>query len=281
MKKLFISIFTAVFALFALGTSTFAWFSMNDSVSASGMAIKVQSNSIFLQIINEDGAFKDDEAQLSAVAKYAEKTLQPVTIAKSYTAPAGENPEAKEAFDGSSMVFLNASSIDPAISDKNGSYTVVSEKAYPNNETTGNVFTLINRFQVRLNPTAGVHQALNLQVTELKIEAAEDATEDQKALLPAVRVLFICGETPEDLAGEATLKKDLWSNTSGTPTRVVLSSNAGGILAATVTDQQPGYQYVRVFIYIDGDDAATTTNNATKVDTSAYNISFKLSVNQE
>ena len=45
MKKLFISIFTAVFALFALGTSTFAWFSMNTSVSATGMQVKATSAS--------------------------------------------------------------------------------------------------------------------------------------------------------------------------------------------------------------------------------------------
>ena len=45
MKKLFISIFTCVFALFALGTSTFAWFSMNAQVSASGMEVKAIAGS--------------------------------------------------------------------------------------------------------------------------------------------------------------------------------------------------------------------------------------------
>ena len=39
MKKLFISIFTCVFALFALGTSTFAWFTMNDEAKATGMTV--------------------------------------------------------------------------------------------------------------------------------------------------------------------------------------------------------------------------------------------------
>lgn len=51
MKKLFISIFTAVFALFALGTSTFAWFSMNTQAKASGMEVKAIAGSS-LQISN-------------------------------------------------------------------------------------------------------------------------------------------------------------------------------------------------------------------------------------
>lgn len=39
MKKLFMSIFAVVFAVFALGTSTFAWFSMNKTVTATGMQV--------------------------------------------------------------------------------------------------------------------------------------------------------------------------------------------------------------------------------------------------
>ena len=45
MKKLFISIFTAVFALFALGTSTFAWFSMNTTAEAKGMTVRAIAGS--------------------------------------------------------------------------------------------------------------------------------------------------------------------------------------------------------------------------------------------
>lgn len=43
-KKLFLSVFTALFAVVALGTSTFAWFSMNTTVQATGMQAQAKAD---------------------------------------------------------------------------------------------------------------------------------------------------------------------------------------------------------------------------------------------
>ena len=43
--KLLMSIIAVAFAFVALGTSTYAWFSMNTTVSATGMEVGAKSNS--------------------------------------------------------------------------------------------------------------------------------------------------------------------------------------------------------------------------------------------
>lgn len=43
-RKLFLSVFTALFAVVALGTTTFAWFSMNTTVQATGMQAQAKAD---------------------------------------------------------------------------------------------------------------------------------------------------------------------------------------------------------------------------------------------
>ncbi|NLE04905.1 MAG: hypothetical protein GX638_08900, partial [Crenarchaeota archaeon] len=61
-------------------TGTVAWFSMNTTVTATGMQVTAQSNNLFLQIINSTGEFSDTESQNSAIATTASKDVFPVTV---------------------------------------------------------------------------------------------------------------------------------------------------------------------------------------------------------
>lgn len=49
-RKLFVSIMTLVLTVMALGTSTFAWFSMNTTATATGMQVTAKSNATYLLI---------------------------------------------------------------------------------------------------------------------------------------------------------------------------------------------------------------------------------------
>lgn len=49
-RKLFVSIMTLVLTVMALGTSTFAWFSMNTTVTATNMTVTAKSNATYLFI---------------------------------------------------------------------------------------------------------------------------------------------------------------------------------------------------------------------------------------
>ena len=78
MKKLFISIFTCVFALFALGTATFAWFTMNDEVSAKGMNVKAKAQGNL--VINESAVVPVGSTKMEANFNESTATdLIPVT----------------------------------------------------------------------------------------------------------------------------------------------------------------------------------------------------------
>ena len=63
-KKLFISVMTLVLTAMALGTSTFAWFSMNTTVTAKGMQVQAKSNSIYL-LIGDDAGIATDKTGLN------------------------------------------------------------------------------------------------------------------------------------------------------------------------------------------------------------------------
>ena len=72
-KKILISLFTWILIFLTLGTSTFAWFSMNYSVEATGLQITVKSNSTFL-LIGDNAGIATNKMGLgkAVVAKYIE-----------------------------------------------------------------------------------------------------------------------------------------------------------------------------------------------------------------
>ena len=55
-RKLFVSLMTLVLTAMALGTSTFAWFSMNTTATAEDMEVTAKSNAVFLLIGNTNSA---------------------------------------------------------------------------------------------------------------------------------------------------------------------------------------------------------------------------------
>ena len=70
-KKVAISIITWIFIFLTLGTSTFAWFSINNTASATGLTISVQSNATFLLIGDNAGiATNKNGLTKSCAAKY-------------------------------------------------------------------------------------------------------------------------------------------------------------------------------------------------------------------
>ena len=72
-RKLFISVMTLVLTAMALGTSTFAWFSMNTTATATGMQVNAKSNARYLLIgdVNDAEAIQGvAQPQISVAASY-------------------------------------------------------------------------------------------------------------------------------------------------------------------------------------------------------------------
>lgn len=79
MKKLIPALCMLLVAATLLGTSTFAWFSMNDRVTANGMTVTAASESIFLEIKGEgdsDFGITGDANMTGALKPVAYTTLE-------------------------------------------------------------------------------------------------------------------------------------------------------------------------------------------------------------
>jgi len=238
-----------------LGSSTYAWFSMNTKVTATGMTVNAKSDSKFLQIVAGTAGFADDEAQISAEAVNKTKELRPTSAVKAIGADNLTLTELAQADKATDIKWVEAFSNDPASSTKNGEYKEVTTAAQASD--VSNLYTLINDFKVRLNPKAGANSAENLSVTGVTITST--ATVAKNDLLASVRVLFVCGD-----------EWAIWSNGAK-----VSASSDTSVLAATVTTAPTA---IKVYIYFDGEDSATTTNNATKLSTEGYKVEFVLGV---
>lgn len=238
-----------------LGSSTYAWFSMNTKVTATGMTVNAKSDSKFLQIVAGTAGFADDEAQISAEAVNKTKELRPTSAVKAIGADNLTLIELAQADKATDIKWVEAFSNDPASSTKNGEYKEVTTAAQASD--VSNLYTLINDFKVRLNPKAGANSAENLSVTGVTITST--ATVAKNDLLASVRVLFVCGD-----------EWAIWSNGAK-----VSASSDTSVLAATVTTAPTA---IKVYIYFDGEDSATTTNNATKLSTEGYKVEFVLGV---
>lgn len=78
-KKLIPALCMLLISAVLVGTSTYAWFSMNPNVSATGMTINAKSDSTFL-VINAGSSFKADNTEMSATSQVTGTTsLYPVT----------------------------------------------------------------------------------------------------------------------------------------------------------------------------------------------------------
>ena len=131
-RKLFISIMTLVLTVMALGTSTFAWFSMNTTVNANSMTVTAKSNATYLFIANSVATTNEGVTTYSAptIAQIQAGTLTAVTTQKvDGTADNDRYP-----------CEFNNTGAATYVPDKNGSYTATAQDT---NLTEGEKYTSV------------------------------------------------------------------------------------------------------------------------------------------
>ena len=154
MKKLIPALCMLLVAASILGTSTYAWFSMNDKVTAEGMTVTATSDSIFLEI---KGEAQNSVFDVKASAGM-NKQLKPV---------------AHNAFDSNGIEDLSKwyykFSTDPTLSNANGKVTAantISSTA----DFSDHVAT--TTYQVQLHANGG-GTAYDLYVSGISIVGAD------------------------------------------------------------------------------------------------------------
>jgi hypothetical protein len=248
MKKLIPALCMLLIAAAMLGTSTYAWFSMNTTVTATGMQVKAKSDSKFLQI-KTTGDWNDTDPFTTANLSMAEsKAIYPTHPFKSI---AGDKKSA-EAFDGTSVVWASTYSTS-ATAAKEG---VGDSNLYETVANPSENHALVQEFKLRLKPGVGATTSGALTVSSVTFTAKATEPDVTDSLADALRVLVVCGEN-----------KVIYKN--GTVKEAGAATLATSVAQATDTT-------VTVYVYFDGEDSACTTNNALTPDDYQFEISFQI-----
>lgn len=181
-KKLIPALGMLLLSACMLVTSTFAWFSMNENVTANGMEVMAKGDQIFLQIINKDDTFKSGTKQITAQATdswaTAADNILPTNVK---TATTVDQTTTYDDYKGTGdFVWVRATGTDVNDYRPDGNYTTVS----------GTDYYLENTFFIRLDPTAGAAEANGkLKVSDVKITTTGGTATDFSECLS---VLVVC-----------------------------------------------------------------------------------------
>lgn len=260
-------------AAVALGSSTYAWFASNNSVTAEKMNVTATADVKFLEIQNVGIDFTGGTVAVDAdeAGSKTDYKLSPVTpmqltaMDKSGTENtvldvkiAGTNGTDGYG-DGFAWKWTTASS---GISSAKG-----SDAAWTNADVTSEdaKYYLLNNFKFRMT-VEGV-TTTNLYASEVTLDDAITS----KAMDEAVRVMIV-GANGIQIYDAGT---KVWSYFNADGTAYTGDGNAFGLISSVAyqADNADG-QAVKVFVYYEGDDAELYTANLNSLKGVTANITF-------
>lgn len=272
MKKLIPSFCLLLISALLMGTSTYAWFSMNTQVTASGMQVKAVAEDGLL-IINELDADSTANWKVSTTASYGGLVaLTPTSTAdvSAWYHNKSDDPTTAKAGQAAATyetLSTNANWKRDEGASKSGAYFIDSD-ADGTKDDVEKAYALLNKFWVKssgdtINLGAGnTYQALYINkvvVTGASASAALDAS-----LRVAVKVgsqLFIYAPIEN-----ATLSYNVAG--SATATTAVLVPDGGILNAATSQTVVPAIGTakdstipVEIYIYFEGEDTNCKSDN--------------------
>lgn len=161
-----------------MGTSTFAWFSMNTTVTATGMNVKAVVNDTFLQIsTSSDGTYSTTVSG----AFDSTKELKPVAPMETLTAA---NVETKTNW-------------GTAVSNDFDDANVNANKTALDADATLSDYVISKSFYIKT--ASGTTDATNLRLVGMKV-----ANSNANDTLKCLRVVLVCGDKIQVIEADAT-----------------------------------------------------------------------------
>lgn len=240
-KKLIPALCMLLVSAVMLGSTTFAWFSMNNTVTATGMTVTANSDELFLVIQYKDPANSTQTFDKAATAITASSTATKALLPVAHGTVSDGNGTVSAISAAADMTdhtkwFYAYSETNADATAKNGTAKQVASKAALAN------YIASDTFFVGVNDKSGAKQFANLKVTSVTIPA-------DKGLV----LVLVCGSNV--LTYTATSTSIATSN--------VLTGETG-MESTTVT----------AYYYIDGTNTNVKSNNAATI---TGQISFTLS----
>lgn len=283
-KKLMLSILTVALTFIALGTSTFAWFSINDTVNVTGMKVHTQvSDNLFItsDTIDSTAAITDDSLYKNALVSSTYSLIEPVSTVngKNFFYTATNNVE----------------STGDAKADTYVAYTPANTAAFNENyKTTGAVGYVDYVFQLKainMSDSASAVVLTQLDLTyggtanaskafrvALFVEALTTVNNKTNATntvasagnLDAINALiYTPGSAANFTSGQAVTS----TSALGAVTYVTSASSSSWAVAANTT----AYFKMVVRLWLEGEDnTCNNTTFASLTDDWALDLKFKL-----
>lgn len=277
MKKLIPAICLLLISAVLLGTSTYAWFSMNTTVTAEGM--KVEATSAKNLVISNTSTLKQDEA--SHIASTNSDTMK--LFPASTTSPS----------DNTFFYVSNSEGVDYT-SGKGNIGTEFAKVSF----TDGNQYVSKHTFYIRVDGEAN-SELYDLYVKKITVNDTTDSSAADKAITQALRVGIVttnktviyaplAGATLSynaiNAAGEVASYADgIYKNSSDGAlnaattaidgSAATLAYNANVNLAATVGTET--YVEVTIYIWYEGEDEDCTSAKSVDVENVTVSVDFE------
>ena len=240
-NRLLLSLLILVFAIAIAGTSTYAWFAVNRSVTAQNMQVTVKSDTTYLVIAKS-------ATPIVSVDDLGTGTTVTATADDSVVLPVRYNSDANPAEGYTKWEIATGEGYDDGDA-LNATYHAVAEDDVDD-------YVIHYTFYVGLTSTTAL-PASNLMVTALTATAGTASS----VFLPAVSVVLVCGSTTINFV-------DVNSNT-------VKNTNPGAILSSTVAKNT--VYTIDAYVYVNGDNEYITSENATEANLGSFLLSMTLS----
>ena len=274
-KKLFPAIGMLLLSACMLVTSTFAWFSMNENVTATGMNVVAKGDQVYLQIINpnntKDGysnAFINGSAQVDAYGNSTGLELLPTNVKANNTDFAAYEEGSTFVWataigkaPGQNYVDNNGANQTDGYAPVNGQYTEA-----PHSEETP--YYLENTFSIRLDPTAGAASAAGpLRVSTVSFTSDVNHTDD---FAKTVCVFVVCGDYAQLYSYETGAFTKVAGDDYLAATEIEVAGEGGATTKKNVFKDTTGVE-VTIYVFFNGDNPNCTLEKLAAANTSSLN----------
>lgn len=242
-KKLIPALCMLLVSAVLVGTSTYAWFSMNDQVTATGLSVTAKTDQHYL-IISETA---DSVSKLHALTAKDSKTVA--------LGVSGDAAKVAPCVPATAVVDA-----DTAATVGNWGYAVSDDPANASTSATTTPLTKFDGYVIRKTVYMTlVENSVDVNGLTATVKIANNAT----GTITAAKVLLAVSTGNDTTVTKVT--KGAYKFDTDDTTAVDL--NTGKVTASTLVK-------VDIYIYLDGTDSSIYTNNMDKLDTANITLTF-------
>lgn len=247
LKKLIPAFCMLLVSVAMLGTSTFAWFSMNKAVSATGMQITAKSDSVYLLIMEGKKTAEEVQTNNSASVKATNPgntAMLPAAHEAINNTDEAEKKETDSTTTYSNWYYQTAAKPNASAAETNAAKTKL---------TTASFSQYVLEYTYTITLAKGSLAQGKLTATA-NITAKNTATGGEKTIAPVTVLVTTTQKAAEFTTTDMTTAKDLY--------------------VGQITDEKE--IVVKVYIYLDGKNDKVFTNNITNLDGAQIDLTFNV-----